>query len=267
MPITIGDIVDLSWPYGVSTTATVTVIAPDATTSSPTVSGTSTFTAPFLTTMPGLHVATWVGTTVNTGSYVEVFNVESASDQPIVSLAAAKNALNIHLASTDDELLDILIAITEVCEKRTGQTWRRKTIVDTFDGGASVIHLEHRPVLSVTSVVEYGVTLNPTVDYTLDPDDGLLYRGDTVTPLTWMQGRQNVTVTYVVGPEDGIVPGYIRRGFLEMLRHVWNNQRGGSNLPRQAGATDEWDPQAGFSIPRRALEWWGIADNAGPMVR
>jgi len=132
--------------------------------------------------------------------------------------------------------------------------WRRRTITATFDGGARFLRLR-APIASVTSVVEDGTTLAAGA-WTISARQGWLYRGDTASGDRWAAGTQNVVVTYVAGPADGVVPANIRQGVRLLTQHLWDSQRGGAVLPRQAGSDSSIDPRTGFSIPNRVLELW-----------
>ena len=59
------------------------------------------------------------------------------------------------------------------------------------------------------------------------------------------------------GPPGGIIPANIQHGVRQLIRHLWNFQRGGSNVPRQAGADSEVDPRSGYTVPYAVLEAWG----------
>jgi hypothetical protein len=181
----------------------------------------------------------------------DVFHVRASTSGPLVSLNQVKQFLGI--GSTDvarDELLrDHLEAATTRCETFTGQTWRRRTVVDTFDGGKTGVILRKGPVISVTTVVDSGGIL-AAGSYTPDTNAGIVYRGSTLGPIPFIRGHQNVVVTYVVGMP--IVEPHIISGVLEMCRALWNAQRGGSGGPSQGGnGSDVWVTRNGVSVPQR----------------
>src|ERR1700733_2634117 len=75
------------------TSITVTVTAPDQTTSTPTVTKVSTgsYTAAYTTTQPGHHLILWVSVdSTYPGAFADTFEVQQQSDPTIVSLAEAK---------------------------------------------------------------------------------------------------------------------------------------------------------------------------------
>lgn len=239
----------------------VVLTAPDNTTPSISVtnSATGVYAVTHIATMAGRYRA--VGTATGNGcdgvSVLE-WNVSATSPSLILSLDDAKAFLNIADPTTDDELRAVLEAVSDTCERFTKRTWRRTTYVETYtvSGDVDDLQLRHVPVVSVTSVVENGVTLSAS-DYTLDGRLGLLHRGSYLADLDWQEGFQNVTVTYVSGPAGGIVPANILQGCRLLLQHMWRTQRGGRNTPRQVGTDGEYDPSLGWYIPNNVMQAWG----------
>lgn len=258
------------------TTVTLTVTDPTGTTTTYTYGGsgtiTKTATGVYSLDVPvptaGLWLYAWTGTGTASDLTVGSFHVEPPGLPPIVSLADTKTWLRITNSDDDGELLEMLLAWSEIAEEMTGQVWRRRTLTETYSStGSTELRLQHRPIESVTTVTENGVTLD-TSGYTSGAENGILYRGSGIVPLCWLPGRAHITVTYVAAPLDGIVPVYIRRGLRLGIQHTWATQRGASGLPRQSGNAGEVyiDPRTGYSFPRRVLELWSVAPLAGPMV-
>ena len=151
MAYDVGDVVTLSWAYGLATTAVVTVTLPDGTTSTPSVSGTTSFTASFTTTLAGYHRVRWVGTGSNPGAYEDAFNVELSTVEPILGLADAKAFLRISTTDHDDELRLFLDAVSDKCEEWTRKVWRRQTFTEVHSAcDADYLYLRRTPVISVT---------------------------------------------------------------------------------------------------------------------
>ena len=250
----VGDVVTLTWVYGSSTTAAVTVTLPDGTTSTPSVSGSSTYTASFTTTLPGYHRVRWVGTVTNPGAYEDAFNVAPSATEPILSLADAKTFLRLSSTSSDDEVRAVLDAVSDVCERFTKRIWRRTTFTETYSAaGSTFLHLRNSPVISVTTVTESGTAVT---DYVVNKREGVLQRGTSLAPSSWTSGFEHIVVTYVAGPSDGVVPANILQGCRLLLQHIWQTQRGGSNTG-QLGVDGEYDPQLGFYVPNRVRQAWG----------
>lgn len=240
-----------------ATSVTLTITLPDGTTATPTVTaaGSGVYTASYIPTQRGRHVAAWVATGTNASAHTATYNViDPAAD--IIGLADAQAYLNCVDPDLEDELRGVLNAVSEVCERFTKKTWRRQTVVETYSvcDDADFIQLRHQPVVSVTTVTENGVTLSAS-DYTLDGRLGLLKRGSYLTDIDWLEGFQNVTVTYVTGPPAGVVPANILQGCRLLLHHMWTTQRG--NALRGAGTGDDYDPSLGFYIPNRVRQAWG----------
>lgn len=252
----VGDVLTLTWAYGQATTAALTVTAPDGTTSSPAVTGSSTYTASYTPTQAGRHVLAWTGTGTNPGSYVDALNVRPTGSGPLVSLQETREHLNIYDTSADSQLLAMVLRASSACDRYTHRVWRRTVVTgELHDGRGPALQLLVLPVLQVTAVREFGGTVD-AADYVLDGLTGVLTRGTTLAPIAWLPGVQNVAVDYVAGPAGGIVPEDVLQGVLEMVRHLWESQRGGSGLPRQQGSDSEWDPRASYSVPRRVAELW-----------
>ncbi len=250
----VGDVVTLTWVYGASTTAAVTVTLPDGTTSTPSVSGSSTYTASFTTTLPGYHRVRWVGTGSNPGAYEDAFNVSGSTTEPILSLDDAKTFLRISNSSSDDEVRAVLEAVSDVCERFTKRVWRRTTYTETVSTcDSDYIYLPHVPVISVASVVVNGVTVT---DYVVDKRAGALRRGTSLAEYDWEDSFAGVVVTYTAGPADGVVPANILQGCRLLLQHMWQTQRGGSNTGH-LGIDGEYDARLGFYIPNRVRQAWG----------
>ena len=206
------------------------------------------FQAAYTAAQAGLHAVRWVATGANACAYSDTFVVAGAADIPAVSLDDLRAHLGSGTRAQDELLRQIALVSTELAEDHTGRYYRRRTFTETHAGGKPVVRLLASPVQSVTSVVVDGT---PVTDWTLEASAGLLWRDASGTE-TWPPGPGAVVVTFVAG--YSAPPAKARQGILEIARHLWDTQRGGAQLPRQAGASDGWDPRAGFSLPRRAAE-------------
>lgn len=113
------------------------------------------------------------------------------------------------------------------------------------------LFLRQRPVVSVTSVVEAGATLDPSA-YTLV--------GQTLERVfAFMSLREvTVTVTYVAGYT--VLPAHIELANKELVRHLWATQRGTSGAAgARAGMLGEGAPDmvtigSAYALPKRVLE-------------
>jgi hypothetical protein len=106
-------------------------------------------------------------------------------------------------------------------------------------------------------VTENGITLSAG-DYVLDPT------GQRLTRVTtgalggpnyfgiWAPGANNISVTYVSGFLNP--PAAAKQGVLEVIRHLWQSQRGSVNVVSRGQSGDDFYPASTYSLPRRAME-------------
>lgn len=233
---------------------TVTILLPDGTTSGPHTpvnDSTGVYHYDYTPAQAGHYVARWV-TGTPTGADEESFDVAPQwAEAGIVSLADAKEQLNIDATDSDydNEIAGFVRSITEVCEKHVGAL-ARTTHVERHRGGRGMVLL-HSPVLSLTSVVaiETAGTDQAVADLDLDQPTGVVTRKDGGT----MKGP--LRVTYTAGQTS--IPAHVRQAALIVLQHMWETQRGQMGGVRVGGSDEAYDPRFGFSIPRRAQELLG----------
>ncbi|MGW1961825.1 head-tail connector protein [Streptomyces sp. NPDC001935] len=246
------DVVDASGAPANPADATLTIILPDGTTVSPAVpapAATGQVRVDYVTAQAGRHVWRLV-TAGPTTAYADVFDVQPAAPDSIVSLAEARAHLNMQPDETsdDDELRGFIAAATRAVERALGRKVVRRTIADRFDlsGATTQILLRNVPVQSVTSVVSAdGATTWNVADLQADGETGSL----TVVsgpPLT-----DSVDITYQVGM--AVIPDDYRLAGKIIIGHLWETQRGTMGV--QLGGDDEqYVPGRSFAIPHRALE-------------
>lgn len=199
-----------------------------------------------LTSAPGRHVGVWTATGLNSSSETQAFAVDG-EDLSLLSLAAAKQHLNIPLDKTadDGELEAMLASVTELIEAEVGAVVVR-TVVEQHPGGAQAIVLKQWPVLSVTGVTDSGAAVDPS-GYELD--EGVLWR----TPGWWPCGsstRFPVEVTYRAG--RAVVPGVIGQAARAALKLMWRSQRGPA---RQASTVDDGTTSVTpYALPYEVLQ-------------
>lgn len=237
----------------------LTITLPDGTTATPS-PGTGSasgsdwlITYDYATTQAGLHKAAWATTSPQTAG-TDSFNVRAFAS--ILSLSEAKTHLSAGPATTwtgdDDELRNFLAAVTEVIESKVGPCVRRTVTQRVADGGP-VLVLPQFPVISVTSVTSVW-TGGPSwtgSSLVLDSEAG------TVT-------TQLGAVPFYYGPWDvvtvvgrAIVPEKYIHASKELLRHLWETQRGQLEAgPLSAVAGETFTSTAGltFTVPYRVLE-------------
>ena len=250
---------------GVAATATVTctITLPDGTTATPTptTSATGTYSIEYAPSQAGTHYVRWVadaigGSAAEDDVFEDSFTV-SISTNSYISLDEAKGFLNI--ASTDDdaELGEYLEYACDLAQQIAQTQFARKTVSaekHTVNGSKTRLDLRFRPVLSVTTVTERGTTLTADTQYTTDLRWGSLYRmSGTYDRAFWSCGTNAVSVTYVAGYV--IIPPPVRFATLQILEHLWQNQRAGNPLAGGFRQQNEY-PGAGqvWNVPNKARD-------------
>jgi hypothetical protein len=196
-------------------------------------------------------------------------NLSTAGGARMVGLAEVKDHLRIPSTdrSHDARLMRMIDGITPVVENITGPIVQ-KTYTETYDGGRQFISLRHRPVISVTSVVEYRGGIAYTLTQVATPDLGTIYSYAFQTPgrivrrtvgggvTTFPAGPDAVAVVYVAG--FATVPHNVREGALELIRVNYQyTQQGGRPAWGSAGGDgDNFSQQQtlGFFVPNRVRE-------------
>lgn len=232
--------------------ADLTITLPDGTTVSPTVptpTTTGQVRVDYVTSQAGRHVWRLV-TSGPTTAYADVFDVQPAAPDSIVSLDEARAQLNMRPTETtdDDELRGFVAAATRAVERALGRKVVRRTITDRFDlaGAVTQVLLRNVPVLSLTSVVSAdGATTWNVADLQPDAETGF------VTVVSGPALTGSVDVTYQVGMV--VVPDDYRLAAKIIIQHLWETQRGTMGV-QLGGDNEGYMPGRGFAIPRRALE-------------
>jgi hypothetical protein len=212
-------------PVDASGGVVVTITLPDLTTATPTVQHVAlsgVYSVPYTTTVEGFHTYEAVATDPVNGNVFgpESFVVEDPDYVPFVSLAEQlrfMGADDVITAVSDLEELRWFVRVAcEAVELDLGRKISPQTVIQRFDGGRCAVILSG-PVISITSVVDAGVTLT-SADYVVDPAAGILYRGTSTTPRDFTDGRQSVVVTHRAGQLNpaGVARKVARNGALRM---------------------------------------------------
>lgn len=231
-------------------TVTLTITLPDGTTTTPPVTTTATgvYAYDYPTAQAGRH--TWrVVTTGPTSAYGPVvFHVNPAAPGPILGLDQVKAHLNMDPARTDDdtELRAVIDAATVVVEDIVGPVVAR-SFTEVHDPGP-LLALWQAPVIALTSMVPVltGGTGYQPAEVDLDAETGIVRRldgGRFAGPLR---------VTYTAGRR--VVPANITQGGLEIIRHMWDTQRGHAAARPGLGDEELVPTGAGWTVPRRVIE-------------
>lgn len=167
--------------------------------------------------------------------------------EPLVDLDDVKAHLNLGATDTsgDAELLGFIEAASAYIQNITGPIVAR-TFTEVHSGGGPTIVLNHPPVSSIVSVVEYvgptGYTLTDSelgattgaYAFSLDnPSTGVLtrrYNGGIAG--RFMGGYRNIVVTYVAGLP--YVPADIRMAVLQDIAGLYQPSQLGTANPYNA---------------------------------
>lgn len=265
----LGDVAYLNWATvdknGTAadvTTAVVTITLPDGTSATPSVTHgvTGAYSASYTPTQQGRHVLRWVGSGTNPQAYTDEFTVRDLNTLPVVSYDSVLAHLNIPSSyGNEEEIRRFMDAAQDLAEGYVGAVLGRRTFTEYYDGNTDIIRLNNPRAISITTVIENGVTLG-SADYKLDSTGQRLHRltSASLTQSTssaygyWATGVNAVQVTYTAG--YAITPPAIQQGVLEIIRHLWTTQRGAVNVMSRTGTGDDFYPGATYSLPRRAME-------------
>jgi hypothetical protein len=237
-------------------TAVLTVTLPDGTTASPAVTEESTgnYQADYVTTVPGRHTVRWEWTGP-AAAYTDVLDVLEAAPPAILSLADAKQHLNLRTTADDAEVRYWNNVTTRVVEFYTGPIVPRSITEEHTVRNAAVVVLLNTPVQEVTAV-ESLLTADATydvADLAVDSSTGEVYRpgGGRLSGrlrFTYRAGRTTIREN---------IPGAARI----ILEHLWRTQRAGRRGGVVGGGQDysvtEPIPGLGYAVPNRALELLG----------
>ncbi len=260
----------------------LTVTAPDGTTSSPAVThnGSGSYSASFTTTLAGHHLVAWSAASgALADAFSDSFEVQPSADPTIVSLAEAKEILQLTSTTSEDMLLQgYNAAATEVAEYICGPVVTRQ-VTEVVRAQGRVLVLSYAPVrtdlgtaldpsnrrdgsttngiVSITPLLSYGFMYD--LDQLLtDPDTGIVrhlaglpffYSGDPFGQ--W-------EVVYWAGRK--VIPAAVYQGAKIILEHLYMIKRGGAGAQDVAsGESTTVVPGFSFAIPNRALELFNTA--------
>lgn len=245
-----------------ATTVALTVTKPDGTTDTPAVVNppalTGQYTVGYVPAQVGRHAwrLTFTGGGVPDQAHTDVFHVWPAVSDWIVGLAETKEHLNIGASDTsqDEELRRSIAGVTAVVEDIVGVVARRSFTQTCSGDGGNVLLLSRLPVISVTTVVENGVTL-PASDYTVNAH-GVLTRVAGGVASRWAVGYNNIDVAHLSGRP--VVPDNILDGTRDLIRVNFRPQLGGNRSPfdNTAGErpSEPGQMRLGFFVPNSVME-------------
>lgn len=164
---------------------------------------------------------------------------------PLLTLAEAKTALNITVATYDTELQDYIDGAIATVEFICGPS--ASTNATEVVQGAGALVLSNRPVLTLTSVTGDLAGARDVAYLRFDANSGVVRAKATVTPLLddWY------TVVYTYGRAS--IPAAMKQAAKVILKHQWSTQRGPT--AKQPVNTDgTFVPGLGYAVPNAALQ-------------
>lgn len=166
----------------------------------------------------------------------------------VLSRDEVKAHLNIALSSTtNDDELDAFIARAEAALSRKIGPLASTTKTERVRGGDSVLWLSSTPVISITSITSpsTGAVIQPS-QLTVSSSGQVEY-----TSYGWFSSHF-YDVTYQAGYVT--LPADLQLAVLELIRHMWDTQRGGGSArigSAQSDAMSNTIPGAAYLFPFR----------------
>jgi hypothetical protein len=160
-----------------------------------------------------------------------------------LSLPLAKAHLNIDVDTSDTELQAIIDAAEAILANSVGPLTTLPARTDRVAGGWKLV-LPLAPVVSVASITATDGATAVLADLTVNLAAGIIYYSDNVT--RFWQGVYDVTYT----PGRATVPADLMLGIKEMVRHLWESQRGTLNVLTRSPEA----PTAAYLMPYRVQE-------------
>ena len=251
------------------TSASLVITKPDNTAVTPAPSitlppaQTGILTYDYVTADEGRHTGFWTtGSPTTTRTFT--FYVDPSVPIGIFSLAEGKAHLNLDPLSfvNDDELSFFINVVTRIVEHVIGPVVPR-TITEQHDNGYCIM-LRHGPVISLTSIGPWltaGENINPA-DCRVNP---VTWKIERKSGIPFQQGPY--AVTFLAGRT--IIEPNVMHGAKEILRHIWETQRGPSMVGPGPGLTEDDQSFAiqgrAWTVPRSVLE--SLApESIGPSV-
>lgn len=262
MAVDLGDLYRCSWtnvsPSGGNVNAgvvTLTITLPDQTSTvvtpiSPVTTG--VYQYDYQTVQAGRHLARWVGTGANPGAQSEEFDVRPANPGYIVSLADARQQLNLTTTVNDEELRYYVEATTAIVEELRGETIALRTVTEERELKTGRFPLSHTPVVSLTSVARVDGSSSWDVSKLYVSPAGVL---SPINPMTVNDLRGWVRVVYVAG--YAVVPANVGLAARIIIQHLWKTQRASRGGAIRGGVDDGLVTGSGFAVPYSARDLLG----------
>lgn len=159
-----------------------------------------------------------------------------------LTLAEAKSHLNITVATYDTELQDTIDEAESLIAGRCGPLTSTTTTERVSGGGCGLV-VRETPIVSLTSVTPVNGTAYDVTLMSVDKSAGVI---------EWTSGTRFATGRYDVVYQSGrsSVPDGLLRGVKELVRHLWETQRGPTRRPGAPGGDS-----ASNTLPGAAFIW------------
>lgn len=197
----------------------------------------------------------------------------------LITVAEAKAAIGVDVNNTgkDAEIQSIVTAISNRLQENdlcgtlinTTITGERLSGSDAYGVQQTVVYLTQRPVVSVSSVIEWDGVNQFTLsaeqdatktqyDYLLDTTRGTLLRRSGGQTNTWASGVHNIVVTYAAGryANTAAVDPQVKEAAKMFFAHFWRAEKGAGSATFGAGEVPSFGP--GYLIPNRVKELLGV---------
>lgn len=229
-------------------TVTIAVTKPDGTvlTPAPTVTNTGAggiYTAPLTLTAAGIWTYVWTSTGTVVGT--EAGQVEArAARQLVVALEEFKLHLRFSTTVDDAQLLDTLVAVTDLMEETVGPVAPITFTEQHMVRGRVIVPRRH-PLVSVTSIIPHEGAAMAADEYVPDTDLNLIYLSNTYA-------RARHQLVYLAGHNPW--PSRLKLAGKIIAQHEWRVRNGTGGRPSPDADSLEMIPGTGYLVPYRALE-------------
>jgi hypothetical protein len=179
----------------------------------------------------------------------------AASARDLVALDVVQSELNVSASTYNARLAAQIARASRAVERHCNRVFAKQTYVETLrlDRAMPRLSLSQWPLISLTSIVEDGVTL-ATTEREYDAEHGILYRLDGADSRIDWPATVKIVVTYVAGylvptqtaPGDAL-PADIAAAAIEVVKDM---HFGAEHEPRLRSETWEGLGSASYLDPR-----------------
>ena len=217
----------------------------------------------------GHYQLTWTATGTGAGVSFGDFDVFDPFEAALLPLQDGKDQLNIPQSVTtyDNEIQSYIATIETSLEAMTGGPLISRAVTERgeLDGTCTVLQVQQRPLVSVTSItpVATGIAADLSAGLDLDKGAGIIRAmGGRTLAGSW---NAPVTVVYVAGWGTA-APAAFNLAARMILQHLWRTQHGPSARPGMGGEEMAVLPGFGYAIPSQAADLLIGGQNGMPFV-